>query len=124
MPHQCTGCDTVYPNGTEEILSGCPECGWNRFRYILEEDGSDKEAAEPAGDGGGIIGELERVHESGAEALTLRDGDIESVRVLDEGSYEINVASLLEKEEIILSIGEAGRYVVHLPSAFREKADG
>lgn len=122
MPHECTGCGEVYPNGTEAILKGCPDCGWKRFRYI--KDGRLGPEAGEEGGGQDLLSRLERAHEEGERPATLSDEDIESVKVLDEGSYEINVSSLMEKDEIILSIGEAGRYVVHLPSAFKDEAEG
>lgn len=34
MPHACTGCDRSFPDGSTEMLSGCPSCGGNRFQFI------------------------------------------------------------------------------------------
>jgi len=122
MPHQCTNCDEVYPNGTEAILTGCPECGWNRFKYMKEMPGDEAvpEEETESSEKQAIIDSIERAHESGGkEVPLLEDGSIESVRIVEEGSYEINVSSLMDKEEIIMSIGEEGKYVVHLPSAFK-----
>jgi predicted nucleic acid-binding Zn-ribbon protein len=33
MPHQCTNCDRVFPDGSKEMLSGCPDCGGNKFQF-------------------------------------------------------------------------------------------
>ncbi|PSP47311.1 hypothetical protein BRC75_10145 [Halobacteriales archaeon QH_7_69_31] len=33
MPHQCTGCGEVFEDGSKEMLSGCPECGGNKFQF-------------------------------------------------------------------------------------------
>ncbi|AGN01454.1 hypothetical protein L593_07545 [Salinarchaeum sp. Harcht-Bsk1] len=33
MPHQCTGCGHVFPDGSKEMLSGCPDCGGNKFQF-------------------------------------------------------------------------------------------
>jgi hypothetical protein len=44
MPHECTSCGRVFQDGSKEMLSGCPECGGNKFQY---RPGSG------AGDGGG-----------------------------------------------------------------------
>jgi predicted nucleic acid-binding Zn-ribbon protein len=33
MPHQCTECGYTFPDGSKEMLSGCPECGGNKFQY-------------------------------------------------------------------------------------------
>jgi predicted nucleic acid-binding Zn-ribbon protein len=33
MPHQCTGCGETFADGSKEMLSGCPECGGNKFQF-------------------------------------------------------------------------------------------
>ncbi|MFB6172794.1 MAG: Zn-ribbon containing protein [Haloarculaceae archaeon] len=53
MPHQCTTCGHVFPDGSKEMLSGCPECGGNAFQFHPE--GADipeepPDADPPAGD--------------------------------------------------------------------------
>ena len=41
MPHQCTNCGQTFPDGSKQMLSGCPDCGHNTFQYIPE--GADPE---------------------------------------------------------------------------------
>jgi len=50
MPHQCTNCERVFPDGSKEMLSGCPDCGGNKFQFkpdsstptpTLGDDGAD-----------------------------------------------------------------------------------
>jgi len=58
MPHQCTNCERVFPDGSKEMLSGCPDCGGNKFQFkpdsstptpTLGDDGaSDATPADPA----------------------------------------------------------------------------
>ena len=33
MPHQCTNCGHIFPDGSKEMLSGCPDCGGNKFQF-------------------------------------------------------------------------------------------
>jgi len=33
MPHQCTECSRTFPDGSKEMLSGCPDCGGNKFQF-------------------------------------------------------------------------------------------
>ncbi|MFC6863309.1 Zn-ribbon domain-containing protein [Halomicroarcula sp. GCM10025817] len=33
MPHQCTNCARVFEDGSKEMLSGCPDCGGNKFQF-------------------------------------------------------------------------------------------
>ncbi|SNZ14890.1 hypothetical protein SAMN06269185_2298 [Natronoarchaeum philippinense] len=44
MPHQCTNCGRTFPDGSKEMLSGCPDCGGTKFQF------------EPSGGGGGAGG--------------------------------------------------------------------
>jgi len=36
MPHQCTNCDRTFDDGSKEMLSGCPDCGGNKFQFKPE----------------------------------------------------------------------------------------
>ena len=53
MPHQCTGCGEVFEDGTKEMLSGCPECGGNKFQFRPKgaDVPDDPEPPDPGGDG-------------------------------------------------------------------------
>ncbi len=33
MPHQCTSCGRTFADGSKEMLSGCPDCGGNKFQF-------------------------------------------------------------------------------------------
>ncbi|WP_276280136.1 Zn-ribbon domain-containing protein [Halorussus caseinilyticus] len=33
MPHQCTTCGRSFEDGSKEMLSGCPDCGGNKFQF-------------------------------------------------------------------------------------------
>ncbi|UPV75727.1 hypothetical protein M0R89_06590 [Halorussus limi] len=33
MPHQCTNCGRSFADGSKEMLSGCPDCGGNKFQF-------------------------------------------------------------------------------------------
>jgi predicted nucleic acid-binding Zn-ribbon protein len=46
MPHQCTDCGRTFDDGSKEMLSGCPDCGGNKFQF--HPDGVD--ADPPGGD--------------------------------------------------------------------------
>jgi len=34
MPHKCTNCETRYANGDDQILTGCTECGGQKFEFV------------------------------------------------------------------------------------------
>ncbi len=53
MPHVCTNCGRTFPDGSKEMLSGCPNCGGNKFRYRpdgadADTDGADADAIDRA----------------------------------------------------------------------------
>jgi predicted nucleic acid-binding Zn-ribbon protein len=36
MPHQCIECGRTFPDGSKEMLTGCPECNGNKFQFRPE----------------------------------------------------------------------------------------
>ncbi|MCU4754293.1 Zn-ribbon containing protein [Halobacteria archaeon AArc-curdl1] len=40
MPHQCTNCGRTFPDGSKEMLSGCPDCGGNKFQFAPTQSSS------------------------------------------------------------------------------------
>lgn len=108
MPHKCTNCEHIFEDGSAEILDGCPHCGWKKFLYVpakpMVEDTPDVET---------------QIDEPEIEDKEP-DLQVESIRILDKGSYELNIGALLEREEIVMSVKESGRYFVHLPSVFEK----
>jgi predicted nucleic acid-binding Zn-ribbon protein len=106
MPHKCTNCEHIFKDGAAKILDGCPHCGWNKFLYVPEKSETDD-----APDTEAQVDEPEVVEKKS-------DLQVESIRILDKGSYELNLEALLDREEIIMSMKEDGRYIVHLPSVF------
>ncbi|WP_256685584.1 Zn-ribbon domain-containing protein [Halococcus qingdaonensis] len=48
MPHQCTECGHTFPDGSKEMLSGCPDCGGNKFKFEPATDAREASAAQSA----------------------------------------------------------------------------
>ena len=129
MPHKCTNCEQIFDDGSAAILNGCPNCGWNKFLYVPAKPATDAGEATDNGfavdarDGEFFTGVTET--KSGEPEMEEKeeatsDLEVESIRILEKGSYELNLESLLEREEIIMSVKEDGRYLVHLPSVFEK----
>ena len=49
MPHQCTSCGRTFPDGSKEMLSGCPDCGGNKFQFKPAGATDDPGSADEAG---------------------------------------------------------------------------
>lgn len=134
MPHKCTRCEHIFEDGAEVILSGCPNCGWNKFLYVQGKDASsqdevpqDKEddvvvesaESEPSENLIKEVDEVLGVQEK--QPSLMEDGErVESVRILGPGSYELNLDSLLERKELVMAIKGEGTYALHLPSVFNK----
>lgn len=122
MPHQCVRCDTIYGDGAQEILKGCSKCGGRLFFYIkkekLEEQKeiatklSKKEKKQIEKDVYDLIGE-----EMDKEKPVVLD--LESIRILRPGKYELDLVHLFKKEPLIFKLGE-GKYMIDLPASFKQ----
>ncbi len=141
MPHRCTRCGTIFEDGDSVILSGCPNCGWNKFLYVkkeceglenqerlaLEEQKLDLESSldevvrniDEA-----LASEKENPKQEQEEVERKTDEErVESVRILGPGSYELNLESLFERKELVMAIREEGSYALHLPSVFSQQKE-
>jgi hypothetical protein len=146
MPHKCTRCESIFVDGASVILSGCPNCGWNKFLYVkdeeLEQQSPEKSETTEAGEehvidetlsetsgeesSGEIIREIDDILGVDEEepSVTEEEGErVESVRILGPGSYELNLDSLLDRKELVMAFKEDGAYALHLGSVFKENKD-
>lgn len=124
MPHQCTRCGHVYPDAAEEILKGC-NCGSRFFYYIRQEklDLLKREIKE-------VMNELEKadkdqIEKDIRELTGIKEADepvildLESVRVIKPGKFEIDIVNLFSKNRpLIYKLGE-GKYVIDLASSLK-----
>ena len=71
MPHQCTNCGHVFDDGSKEMLSGCPDCGGNKFQYHPGGVPEEPENAEPPeAEGGSVTGAVGRAANRVRDAVT------------------------------------------------------
>ncbi|WP_232703320.1 Zn-ribbon domain-containing protein [Halobacterium wangiae] len=80
MPHQCTNCGHVFADGSKEMLSGCPDCGGNKFQYHPGEvpDEPPTDAEPPEREGGSVTGAVGRAANKVRDAVSS-DPDPSSV---------------------------------------------
>jgi hypothetical protein len=50
MPHQCTECGRTFADGSKQMLSGCPDCGGNKFQFQPSSAQSEARKAAAADD--------------------------------------------------------------------------
>ena len=122
MPHQCVRCNTYYPDGAAEILKGC-SCGARLFFYIKKKDIEyGKELLTNLTEEDKI-----NIEKDVAEVLSIREEepdtpvvlDLESIRVVKPGKFEIDLVHLFKKDPLIIKL-EEGKYMIDLPQAFNK----
>ena len=173
MPHICTRCRNVFDSG-EDILKGCPNCGWKKFMFVRngQPDSGDAEAGPIITRDMGVRmppGEARNRSETAAERMqaslepahtvplspnaqaplknrledalqppsdeghfeNLQDAPrsdgkaksnektLESVKITAPGTYELNLPSLFERDELIMAVKE-GTYFIDLASVFKK----
>jgi len=123
MPHQCIHCSNIIEAGSREILEGCSKCGGKFFFYIRDEQLERAREELPI--------ELsnfdnKKVEENVRSMLGITDEekpvvlDLESIRVLNPGKFEIDLAGLLNRRPIVFKLQE-GKYIIDLESLPKEK---
>ena len=127
MPHQCVHCSKILDIGSREILEGCGDCGGKFFFYIKDEQAEKiKESRETP------IPEFDTVDKKQVEEdvrtiLKIEDEDkpvildLESVRVLNPGKFEIDIVSLMNRKPIVFKLQE-GKYLIDIESGLPGKA--
>tara|TARA_Y100000310_G_C20647610_1_gene797525 strand:+ start:1144 stop:1578 length:435 start_codon:yes stop_codon:yes gene_type:complete len=132
MPHQCTKCGKVYPDASEEILTGC-ECGARFFYYIrqekmnkLEENKSDEIHT--------TIKELDKadkvqIEKDIREITGIEEEDkpvildLESVKVINPGKFEIDIVNLFNKKRPLIYKLEEGKYIIDLAATLKANTE-
>ena len=172
MPHICTRCNNIFDSG-EDILRGCPVCGWRKFMFVKNVRHEGKQQAEQViNQSMGVrrpplraikersvedakVGNKEKartaherpqsayekppvkpevkpahakIDDKIAETITPNknvptaekaNDKLESIKITAPGTYELNLPSLFERDELIMAVKE-GTYFIDLSSAFRK----
>jgi len=122
MPHQCVHCKRIIPAGSKELLEGCADCGSHFFFYIRDEQmqkikespieipTEQKENIEKD------IREIAGITDEQAPVIL----DLESVRALGEGKFEIDLVNLFQKNRPLIYKLEEGKYIIDLASTLQK----
>ncbi len=122
-PHQCVHCGNVYPDASKELLEGC-SCGSKFFYYIKQErieninkeiqdtlfqlSNADKVQIEKD------VREIIGVEEESDKPVIL---DLESVRIIKPGKFEIDIVNLFSKRRPLIYRLEEGKYIIDLAAS-------
>lgn len=116
----------MYDDGAKEILEGCP-CGAKLFFFIKKEKlekmrQQDQELQLDEKEKGQIESDIYDL--IGDEIDTNKPVilDLEAIRVLKPGKYEVDLVHLFKEEPLIFRL-EDGKYVVDLKKSFKGKGE-
>ena len=115
MPYQCVHCGRIIPSGSKEILDGCKVCGNHFFLYIKEGQLKKKE------DNLNFPSEeKKKIEKEIREISGIKDEekpiilDLESIRAIGEGKFEIDLVNLLNKKRPLIYKIEEGKYIIDI----------
>ncbi len=150
MPHQCIHCSKIINIGSKELLEGCGNCHGKFFFYIRDEQLEKiKKQKQELGEKENTLEfsapehkELEhkepeaiieftkidkkKVEDDVRSILGMEDEtepvilDLESIRVLKPGKFEIDLVSLINRKPIVFKL-EEGKYIIDIESGMRGK---
>jgi predicted nucleic acid-binding Zn-ribbon protein len=122
MAHQCVHCGRILPQATKELLDGCIECGGHFFFYIRDEQlqkireqpieipQEQKQQIEKD------VREMAGIEEEDVPVIL----DLESVRAVSPGKYEIDLVNLFNKKRPLIYKLEEGKYIIDLASTLEK----
>jgi predicted nucleic acid-binding Zn-ribbon protein len=119
MPHQCVHCSKIIEVGSREILEGCSDCKGNFFFYIRDEqvERIRRLNEEPLLEFNTV--DKEKVEADVRSILKVEDEeevvvlDLESVRVLGPGKFELDIVSLMNRRPVVFKVSE-GKYLIDI----------
>ena len=118
MPHQCVRCGIFYDDGAKELLEGC-SCGSKFFFFMSKKalekvkEVSTKLTKEDRAQIEEDIKDITGAKEDDAPVYL----DIESIRVLKPGKYELDLVDMFKGNPLIYKYGD-GKYIIDLASTF------
>jgi predicted nucleic acid-binding Zn-ribbon protein len=132
MPHQCVHCSKVYPDASKELLTGC-SCG-SHFFYFIKRDFYEKINKEIELDIQSKIEQIDKldkdkIEQDVREMIGITENeeipvilDLESIRILGPGKFEIDVVNLFNKKRPLIYKLEEGKYIIDLASTLKLNA--
>jgi predicted nucleic acid-binding Zn-ribbon protein len=114
MPHSCVRCGKEYAEGSKELLDGCT-CGSRVFVYSQPEHEASVNATEA--EVRALEKELEPLTKDRPVSIQW---NIENVRVLEKGLYELDIKSLMHGDRVVVKTDKEV-YFVRFP-AVKKKA--
>jgi len=126
MPHQCVACGKFIDGGSQEILTGCEDCGGKLFFFIKKSRLEKLQKEEPqlfnlsTEDKKQIEEDVYDILGSDIDHSKPVVLDIESIKILAPGKYELDLVNLFKKKQPLIYKLEDGKYVIDLIESFKK----
>ena len=132
MPHQCVKCGEFYDDGSSAIIEGCnaKDCTGKLFFYVRKErmeslkDESDQVANLSKKDKNQIEKDVYDLLGTDVDKDKPVVLDLESIRILKPGKYELDLVNLFEKKQPLIYRLEDGKYMVDIAETFKKLSFG
>ena len=121
MAHQCVHCGRILREANNEIIEGCSNCG-SKFFFFIRDENLDKKEAEGMNISEFNKQEKAKIEKDVRDILKIEDElapvilDIESIKILGPGKFEIDIVSLMNRKPVVIKL-EEGKYIIDLGSA-------
>ena len=106
MPHKCVRCSNEYSANSKELITGC-SCGSRVFVFI-------REGQAPATEEDYAWHETELAPLTKDKPVTIDTDSAENLSILEKGSYELDVKSLMGGNPLVVK-SEKGIYYIKVP---------
>jgi len=133
MPHQCLKCGKIFPEGTSQILQGCPQCGGTRFFYTqkpLDEKKREQKRQETEKDTQALVEQVlqeglpPRESENTNPWIKLKTRKV--AEIIDEIAHQKKESSQknIQGDEKIesISVKDVGDYEINIQKLLREES--
>ena len=119
MPNQCVHCGNLYENTAPELLSGC-KCG-SKFFFFIKDEQYKKLKEEESKELVLEFKDKEQVEKDVREMIGIEEEkpvilDLESIKVVGQGKFVIDIVNLFRKDRPIIYKLEEGKYIIDLAS--------
>ncbi len=121
MPHKCVRCNRMIEDGSKELLEGCSNCG-SKFFYYIKKDAEHIDISLTKDQINEIEKDVRKIigDKKGEKPIIL---DIETIKTLGPGKFEIDINSLMKGKPVVINISD-GKYYIDLSSAFSKRPYG
>ena len=127
MPYKCVHCSKLYEDNSQEILTGCSECG-KKFFFFMKMEQIEKSQAHEVINFDLTNVEKKQIEEDVREIAGLEDEevpvflDFESIKIVKPGKYLLDISNLFSRSKPLVYKLEDGKYIIDLKNLERKKA--